>query len=114
MNAYIFESISNDDNKLNNFFRFASWCDSNDVTTPEGFMKFCDWLDRIKRMCISYLDYPEDVILKRLELNNTWSKLFNKRIDKSSAENITKKATEWSNALSMLKGEDYLKGNKID
>lgn len=113
-NAYIFESISNDDNELNNFFRFTSWCDSHDATTPEGFMEFCDWLDRIKRMCISCLDYPEDVILKRVELNNTWSELFNKRIDKSSAENITKKATEWSNALSRFKGEDYLKGNKID
>lgn len=117
--AYIFEDISeyNKDKKIiekQKFFRFVSWLgDCCNVTTVESFVKLCDWFDKIKQMCYFTKEVPDDVILKRIELNNTWNKMFGLSISKEDAKNVAKKAEMWNKALTDWKGTDLLKGDKI-
>ena len=117
--AYIFEDISEDkkDKKTGEkqkFFRFVSWLgDCCNATTVEAFVKLCDWFDRIKQMCYFTKEVPDDVILKRIELNNTWNKLFGLGISKEDAKNAAKKAEMWNKALIAWKGPDLLNGNNI-
>ena len=96
------------------FFRFVSWLgDCCNATTVEAFVKLCDWFDRIKQMCYFTKEVPDDVILKRIELNNTWNKLFGLGISKEDAKNAAKKAEMWNRALLARKGTDLLNGCKI-
>ena len=117
--AYIFEDISEDkkDKKTDEkqkFFRFVSWLgDCCNATTVDAFIKLCDWFDKIKQMCYFTKEVPDDVILKRIELNNTWNKMFGLSISKEDAKNAAKKAEMWNKALIAWKGTDLLKGNKI-
>ena len=117
--AYIFEDISEDkkDKKTGEkqkFFRFVSWLgDCCNATTVEAFVKLCDWFDRIKQMCYFTKEVPDDVILKRIELNNTWNKLFGLGISKEDAKNAAKKAEMWNRALLARRGTDLLNGCKI-
>lgn len=117
--AYIFEDISEDkkdkeSGEKQKFFRFVSWLgDCCNATTVEAFVKLCDWFDKIKQMCYFTKDVPDEVILKRIELNNTWNKLFGLSISKQDAQNVAKKAEMWNKAIESWKGAELLKGNKI-
>lgn len=117
--SYIFEDISEDKKDKNTgekqkFFRFVSWLGNCcNATTVEAFVKLCDWFDKIKQMCYFTKEVPDDVVLKRIELNNTWNKLFGLNISKEDANNAAKKAEMWNKAIVAWKGADLLKGNKI-
>lgn len=116
-NAFIFESMAEDgDEKTEHFFRFVSWCDGVcNATSAECFVNLCDWFDRIKRMCFAGSDFPNEIILKRIEMNNEWNKMFCPTgMSKSSANDVKKKAEVWEKVTSYAKGREYLKGNKVD
>ena len=117
--AYIFEDISedkkdDDSGEKQKFFRFVSWTNNCDnVTTADGFIGLCDWLDKIKQMCYFSKEIPDDVVLKRIELNNTWNKVFSRNVTKDESKDAAKKAAMWCKALESWKGAELLKGNKI-